>query len=169
MAKEWACELLSRNNMSNEKIIAASIGITDYCMSIRESDSKKYEEIIEHMIELYYSNQDEIVQNNIIFTLSQLEDFALLSRIIKSDHVDFYQKVTAVEYNVNTMLNILENNPSDQNLEVIVEAMKIFPWKVIGNKIQDDMKKGIINSNDEIERILDLIDKKGLDLKGEIS
>jgi len=67
------------------------------------------------------------------------------------------------------MLNILENNPSDQNLEVIVEAMKIFPWKVIGNKIQDDMKKGIINSNDEIERILDLIDKKGLDLKGEIS
>jgi hypothetical protein len=122
------------------------------------------------------SKKDDKLQDCAVFALSDMTDSDAITAIIKNNNVDESLKVYAIDQNYNTLLEMAKLVNSDQETDVICDAVKIYPLKGLKNSLSEIKSKVSSNQisglkNDElvtqvitkIDTAIALIEKEGAD------
>lgn len=142
-AYEIANEIIDdRKNKSKHQISGALKIKSKY---ISEFDLDNEEEIKEEFINLcmnYIDNtidnkkdaDENSIRNSSIYVLRDLSDKNAIFKIINSENIEESEKVYCLKYNFDVVKNVLENNPSKEDIENVLKANQLRPFT--------DYKKG---------------------------
>ena len=122
------------------------------------------------------SKKDDKLQNCAVFALSDMTDSNAITAIIKNNHMDESLKVYAIDQNYNTLLEMSKSDITLQNIDIICEAVKIYPLNGLKQSLID-YKLSVSSTglsrlqNDEltkqtvskIDTAIALIEKEGVD------
>jgi hypothetical protein len=122
------------------------------------------------------SKKDDKLQDCAVFALSDMTDSDAITAIIKNNNMDESLKVYAVDQNYNTLLEMANSTNSDQEIDVICDAVKIYPLKGLKNslseiksKVSSNQLSGLKNGElvtqtiTKIDTAIALIEKEGAD------
>lgn len=127
-AYEISQSILSNYNIqSNKKVSAAQKAIVQYFKDNKILDKSNKNNFINLCLEIINNTQDSLLKDSSAFALSDLRDKESIIEIVKNDSIDRELKVFAIDQNFMTLNEILLNNPSAENIEVVVKAMEIMP------------------------------------------
>ncbi|WXR62860.1 hypothetical protein WG909_06530 [Peptostreptococcaceae bacterium AGR-M142] len=142
-AYEIANEIIDdRKNKSKHQISGALKIKSKY---ISEFDLDNEEEIKEEFINLcmnYIDNtidnkkdaDENSIRNSSIYALRDLSDKNAIFKIINSENIEESEKVYCLKYNFDVIKNVIENNPSKEDIENVLKANELRPFT--------DYKKG---------------------------
>lgn len=142
-AYEIANEIIDdRKNKSKHQISGALKIKSKY---ISEFNLDNEEEIKEEFINLcmnYIDNtidnkkdaDENSIRNSSIYALRDLSDKNAIFKIINSENIEESEKVYCLKYNFDVIKNVIENNPSKEDIENVLKANELRPFT--------DYKKG---------------------------
>lgn len=81
----------------------------------------------EKIIEKAYAENDETLLNTVVFSLADMRYSKAVYSIINNLYVEETIKKFCIEQNYQTFIDVLQNNPSDYDIRMAVNAMKIYP------------------------------------------
>lgn len=70
---------------------------------------------------------DEVARDTIIFALSDMMKEESISYIVKSTKIDNVAKGYCIDQNFSVLQEMIKNDPTVERVELVLEAMKIFP------------------------------------------
>lgn len=161
-AIELARNTILSESPSESKVLAATVCISDYYLENIQKNPQECALIIDTLWKFYDECTDEIVKNNIVYALARTNDFKTFADIIRDPGMNFYLKVSAVEFNKDKMVEMLAQDIQNEQLDVILEAMQIAPWKCVGIALNDSIKEGRIKTNEELTKIIHFIEEEGI-------
>lgn len=149
--------LLNIDSMyTNEKIVGNLIGSGNFVKNNKNYLSRSdIEKIEDKIIDVYYNSDNELVQDQAIYALSNMCDFDVFTNIIGNDEYDFLLKVSAIEKNVKVILNKLESKPTEEELVTILKAMNLHPISDVGDKLEtldiSSLSKNVLDMKTQTE------------------
>ncbi len=138
--------LSNYKNQSPKKISAALKSTAKYFRSDKSKNSELKSEFINVCLDVINTTQDEILKDTSIFALSDLMDQEAITKIIDNSAIDEQLKVFSVDQNVIVLKNILLNNPTEEEIKIVVEAMEILPIIDLVEPLEE-VKKTITDKN----------------------
>lgn len=129
-------DYIEGENLSDEKQIASYLAIGEYFKNY-EIDEDEKNKTIKRMKSDFKTENNEKVKEQVIYSLSKMNDKELLKSIIYDENIDYELKITAVNRNRGLLINILNSKTTSEDLELVIEAMKISPIVEIGKKMAE--------------------------------
>jgi len=130
---------------SKEKVMASLKSTAKYLKHNKDKDLEN--EFIKLSFEIIENNDDNVLKDAALFSVSDLMSKDAISEIIKNKSVDRELKVFSIDQNFMTLKDILINNPTESDIEIVVEAMELMP---------------IVDLLEDIEKVMDNIKDKNL-------
>lgn len=97
------------------------------------------------------SKKDDKLQDCAVFALSDMTDSDAITAIIKNNNMDESLKVYAVDQNYNTLLEMAKSANSEQETDVICDAVNIYPLKGLKNSLSEIKSKVSSNQMSEFK------------------
>ncbi|SHH76657.1 hypothetical protein [Clostridium grantii] len=157
--------LANYKSQSKYKVSAAQKATVQYLKDKKSTNKDIKNKFISSCVEIYNTTDDSVLKDSSIFALSDLMDKEAVIEIINNESVDEELKMFAIDQNFMTLNEILLNNPTETDIETVIEAMEIMPIKDLVESLEK-AKKYISNSellkrcNDEL-KIMKLNGSKG--------
>lgn len=138
--------LSNYKNESKDKVSAAQKATIQYLKDNKLVNKEDKESFIALCYEIINSTEDVALKDSSTFALSDLRDAHSIISIIKNPSIDRELKVFSIDQNFMTLNEILLSDPSESNIEAVVQAMEILP---ISDLIQplEEAKNNISNDN----------------------
>ncbi|OEH86073.1 hypothetical protein BHU72_14685 [Desulfuribacillus stibiiarsenatis] len=114
------------DKIQNERVRSAVKAKVEFFRH-NKSLTKESDAFISLCIELLENPSYELMKDTAIFSLSELQNEAAISYILSSNDVEDYLKVYCIDQNYTTLLSMINNNLSDENIEIVIKAMNIYP------------------------------------------
>jgi len=163
-ANQLAEEILSNLNQSSKIELEAALKSKAIFLKTAKEKDQNYENLEKQFIQLNLdilkNSNDPELKDTAVFALSDLGSKNALKTILKSEFIDRELKVFAVDQNFMTLKRILENHPTREELNLVIQAMDILPitdlaepLKHIAGKVKElDFKKKIEETIANIEK-----------------
>jgi hypothetical protein len=100
-----------------------------------QKKKKEFIEICVHIINT--STKENKLQDCAIFALSDMTDSDAIAAIVKDNNMDESLKVYAIDQNLNTLLEMAKSVDSEQEIDTVCDAMKIYPLKALRNSLSE--------------------------------
>jgi hypothetical protein len=128
-AYELSYEILK--NKENESAAAISAALNAYSMFLKENKDmdqyQKFESVfIEISKDLLKGRKGQTLAETAFFSLSDLMSENGIFTILDS-HIELQSKSYAVDQNYSVLKDVLANDPSEQEIKLVLKAMKIYP------------------------------------------
>lgn len=106
-------------------------------------------------------SNDSTVTDTVIFALSDMLSEESISYIINSDKIDSAAKVFCVNENYSTLKDMLGSEATEEEIETVLHAMKIFPIAEMEEPLRNliDKKSQIASTNDRVNITSELEDR----------
>lgn len=156
------------SRISDEKYIAAFLGFTEYYEKnfddedVKSEISSTKENFISIMRSLYNTTSNNLLKDQIIYAMARMKDFDLFSYIIMSEDIDFYLKVSAIERNIDLLINKVSTAKSAEELSTVAYAMKLHPIVEVGNELKKLISKKQFIVTKDILELADYIEQNGI-------
>ena len=150
----------SEKRKSAQKLIAACVGISSDQWN--KFDEHEKNNILSNVKILYNSTKNTLLKDQIIYMLSRTNDFDVFEAIINSESVDFELKVSAIERNIQMLMDISLAPSSVREIECLKQAMKLHPIIEIGENLEKLLNEGKIKSDKELNEIVRHIETNGM-------
>jgi len=94
--------------------------------------------------------------------MANLKDFDVFTYIINSNEIDKDLKITAIQQNLNVMLEKIDGSFSTEELNLILTAMQIHPIFEIGDALAAALEKNQVpkEKEKEVEEVIRFIKEK---------
>lgn len=129
-----------------------------------ELDKKEFVDFCKDII---IKNNDKDLTDMTIYSLSDTRNIEAVRFLTYNESIDSTVKVGCLYDNYDTFKEMLENNPSVENMELAIDAMLIMPIKEIKPLLEKEKEK--INGNEELltkyTKAIDLIDAEGVNAR----
>lgn len=147
-AYEISNKILSNyKSETNEKISAALKSTAQYLRN-NKSNIKDYLDLEKNYIDSSFNimnnTGDKFLKDSAFFSVSDLMSKEAIKSIIKNETINKEHKVLAVDQNFFALKEILNNNPSKEDIEIVVEAMELLPI----TDLVEDLEKVIDDVSD---------------------
>lgn len=119
---------LIENKEENEKLRIAIKVIS--LQMVESEDIGEKDKWVSYCIKVFdkaISENNESMSNTVIFALSDMHYEKALYEIIKNEKVDDAMKKFCIMQNYQVIINVLENNPSKEDIGMAIEAMTLIP------------------------------------------
>lgn len=151
-----------KNNITDEKMWVACLGIGEYYSQFKNSNTQK-QDIVEEMKRLYDATDSDFLKDKIIYSLSNMEDFDVFAYIINNEHIDDILKVSAIERNVELLVHKAKSKMSQEELDCIVTAMEIHPILDVGKVLQQSVESGMVLAKQDLSNTIKYIENNGIE------
>lgn len=152
--------LLSSQKVTDEKLIASYIGIGEYYNKKKSDNVKNI--IVEKMKNEFKRNNNEMVKDNIIYSLAKMNDLNILKYIINSKDIDKELKVSAIERNLVLLIETIQNDISEENLDFVLDVMQVHPITDINNDLKKLTTNYQFSNNKKLLDTISYIEKNGI-------
>lgn len=125
-------------------------------VSLSEIDS-----FISFCMHQYNESNNETFKNAMLFSLMDINHIGAVRTIIFNKDIDDMLKTACVVRNYQTFLNILDKEVSNEDVNCIIEAMKISPIKEIGFLLKENVLSDELYNNSELDEVVDKIISNG--------
>jgi len=112
--------------------------------------------IVELCIELFENPHIEQMKDTAIFALSEIKHEKSIVYIINSKEIENHIKAFCIDQNFTTLTSMLYDNPTEKNIETLIEAMNIYPIVDLIEPLKDK-----INASNNAFKISELKEQKG--------
>ena len=163
MAFDIASDVLMSNtqNITDEQLISSFLGLGEY-YSKYTGDKEQKDKIIGTMKDLFNTSQSEIVKDNIIYSMARMNDFEVFKYIIDSENIDTALKISAIERNIDLLVEKASTEASEEDLSCIESAMKIHPILEVGEALKTISDKGFQTKSLDLSEIIKYIENNGI-------
>lgn len=146
-----SCKYFKENNKNNKNNIGKNVS---------EEEKKLYEELIY----IFNESDDKNIKDASIFSMSDTRSPIAIKEILNQKNIDKDVRLFAIDQNYMILEEILKNNPSEDDIYMVISAMKELPI----NNLKDEFDNILSNiSNDklkkEINNVIDIINLQGRD------
>lgn len=137
---------LIENKEENEKL---RIAIKVISAQMAESkDNIEKDKWVSYCLEIYekaIAEKDTLMCDTVMFSLSDMYYEKALYEIIENKNVDDAIKKFCIGQNYKVIINVLENNPSKEDIEMAIKAMTLMPIDKTVYVLDDVVKNSKIN------------------------
>lgn len=163
MAFEIASKMLlgESQKISDNKFLSIFLGIGEYYSKYDIKDGQK-DLIIEKMKELFNISENDIIKDNIVYSMARMQDFELFKYIIESENIDTELKISTIERNINLLVEKASIKTSQDELFYIIKAMRIHPILEVGEALKTSSAKGLQTESSELFEIIEYIKNNGI-------
>ncbi|WP_316568829.1 hypothetical protein [Neobacillus sp. YIM B06451] len=139
-----ASEILSNLDVSSKDKVSAALKSTAKYLKKQPLNHKNYAKTEEDFLNLSFkiidTNDDTYLKDSAFFAVSELQSKKAIKKIIESNSVDKELKVFAIDQNFVTLKEILQNNPTESDIKVVIEAMNLYPIVDLAEALDNAMK-----------------------------
>ena len=157
--------VLSKKSTTDSKLISALLGLGEFYDTVKDDDKNK-EETINIMKDIYSSSDNSLVKDNVIYSLTRMNDFEVFTFIINNEEIDLLLKVSTIERNSELLIKMItdtNNSLSVYDAYIIDKAMRMHPIVEIGEALREAFSNNKHSSLfDNKENLLDFIEKNGI-------
>ena len=156
-----ALEILAdKKQISDAKLKMASLTISEYFNTHKGESAEK--KAVAEKLKSFQSNAGELVKDQLIYAMANLKDFDVFTYIINSNEIDKDLKITAIQQNLNVMLEKIDSGLSAEELNLILTAMQIHPIFEIGDALAAALEKNQVpkEKEKEVEEVIRFIKEK---------
>ena len=150
---------------TDEKYIASFLGIASFLEKNR-NDAKFIEttntKLIPAIKKIYNTTDNQSLKDQAIYAIARICDFETFSSIINSDDIDVELKLSTIERNINLMLKKINSSTSNEEISVILDAMKIYPITDIADALEKAIESDKITKSDDIVKTIEYIRQSGI-------
>ena len=141
------------------QVVALEISNQQNTKSLNKADKELLLKVAQ---DTFYKSNDPVMKDAMIFSLANANDIDALEFIINCPKVDNIMKITSVERNYAVLRDLLNNEPTVENIDFVVDCMKILPI--------NQLEKPLLDAKTKISAKLSLsMDKEFKDVIQEIS
>lgn len=151
---------------SGEEISGAILVKSNY---LKEKNKKKLdvtketEDFLGEALQIFNETNDLSIKDAIAYSISDVRSEKTIKNLIKNYNLDKEVKMFAIDQNYMVLEDILKNNPSEEDIYMVIECMKVLPI----NDFKDEFENLLKASSDknlikEINNILTLINQEGI-------
>ncbi|RDU38903.1 hypothetical protein DRW41_04940 [Neobacillus piezotolerans] len=137
-------EILSNLNVAPKDKVSAALKSTAKYLKKQSptpnNDSKAEEDFLNISFNLIETSNDGYLKDSAFFAVSDLQSEKAMKKIIESNSVDRELKVFAIDQNFATLKKMLQTNPTESDIKVAVEAMKLYPIVDLAEALENAMK-----------------------------
>ncbi|MBO5321993.1 MAG: hypothetical protein J6B22_05245 [Clostridia bacterium] len=150
MALEVSDKILENSSHYNEDNIRAAITVkSNYYKELSMVDSKKdiekeKSEFIDFCTSQYKKASDDKLKDSAVFSLMNIRDYDAVKAIILDPTIDEELKVACVSRNPKTFIDVINGNPTKEDVEFILDCMEIYPLK----ELAEPMREKLISNSD---------------------
>ncbi len=127
IASDIADELLKNYTKEQPEKVRAAIKVKAEQLRKDASKDNEKSKFIQILIDLFNGSNDELMKDTVVFALSDLRDETAISIIVANKDIDRSIKMYCIDQNYSTLLKMVESNPTDTNIETVIQAMNIYP------------------------------------------
>ena len=156
-----ALEILAdKKQISDTKLKMAALAISEYFDTHKGESAEK--RVIAEKLKSFQSSASELVKDQLIYAMANLKDFDVFTYIINSNEIDKDLKITAIQQNLNVMLEKIDGSFSTEELNLILTAMQIHPIFEIGDALAAALEKNQVpkEKEKEVEEVIRFIKEK---------
>lgn len=167
-AYEISKNIIANNKNKTEEEVSGAILVTSKYLkekkNNKENINKEMEEFLDESLEIFNDSSNRSIKDAIAYSISDIKSEKTIKSLLKDYKLDNEVKMFAIDQNYMILENILKNNPSEDDIYMVIESMKTLPIKDF-----EDEFKGLLESQSnnkllkEINSVLDLINKQGID------
>lgn len=159
-------EFVNSDNVtiSEEKYISICLGIANYY-----EENQTYEDIeamkniyIPMIKKIFEDGQSTHVKDQAIYALGRICDYDLFMWLIENENIDHELKISVIERNYRPMKRWIEAAKSENDIQAVLEAMKILPILEIAGALEESIHQGNLKQTDEMISLIDYIRKNGI-------
>ncbi len=164
---EIANDIIKNREDYNNAAIRASIQIvSNYFQDLALSESKQEaesekSEFINFCTSIFHSATDEKLKDTTVFSLINMLDYEAVKTVINNPNIDFDLKITCISRNYKTLADVIENNPTKDDVEFIISAMEIAPIKDLAPVIEENLLSNKNFNSEKLNNIIVSIEKNG--------
>lgn len=146
---------ISKNILANYKSeskykVSAALNATTKYLKNNKTKNKDLivaeESLINLCLEITNTTNDASLKDAAVFVLSELKSKESISEIIKDKSVDRILKVSSINENFIQLKEMLLNNPTEAEIETVIDAMEILPIKDLAEDLEKALK-GVENTD----------------------
>ncbi|WP_368292736.1 hypothetical protein [Dehalobacter sp. TBBPA1] len=157
--------LADYHNQQTEKVRAAiKVKAKQFSNEIKEI-SKEKNQFTQMCFDIFNTSDDQIMKDTVIFAVSELKDEAAITNIVRNEKIDRPVKAYCIDQNYSTLLRMIKNNPTDKNIETVIQAMNIYPIKDLLSPLKEAIDKSDSKNNFSklVEQEANPVNEKWLD------
>ncbi|MGD7052943.1 hypothetical protein [Sutcliffiella horikoshii] len=153
--------LASKKTSSPEKLSASLKVMANHYR--KNNNSVKSKELIRYSEKIIETSKDEVLKDSAVFAVSDLMNAEAIISLINNENVDRQLKAFSIDQNYMILDDILENSPTELEIEAVIKAMQIYPISDLSINLEK-ASKSTSNKNliKEIQDTLDFIEKNGV-------
>lgn len=137
--------LIQRKVQPDEKVSAALRATAKYLNEISPSKINSHESLeknfIELCLEIINSTNNLELKDSAFFAISEIGTYSALKEIINNNTFDRAMKRYGIHQNFMVLIEVLENNPSSEDIELVIEALRIYPIIEIAESLERVMSQ----------------------------
>lgn len=167
MANQLAENILSNiSNASKYELAAALKSRAAYLKNVKSIDKNfayLEDQFIQLSLDLIKNSNDRYLQDSAFFALSELGSKKAMKSILESEFIDHELKVFAVDQNFMNLKHLLNNQPTIEDIELVIQAMGLLPitdlseqLKNIASQVTDE------NLKQKIDETIKNIEQNGI-------
>ncbi|WP_409276122.1 hypothetical protein V1499_11040 [Neobacillus sp. SCS-31] len=139
-----ASEILSNLDVASKDKVSAALKSTAQYLKKHPSNHKNYAKTEEDFLNLSFkiidTNDDAYLKDSAFFAVSDLQSKKAIKKIIESKSIDKELKVFAIDQNFATLKEMLQTNPTESDIKVVIEAMNLYPIVDLAKPLDDAIK-----------------------------
>lgn len=144
-ASDIAYKLIETEEQNEKLRIAIKVISEQFAQS---DDIKEKDEWIAYCMDVFEkssASKNDLMQETIVFALSDMFYSKALYEIINNDQIDNSLKVSSIGQNYKVIIDVLEKEPSKNDIEMAIKAMTIYPI----DKTVDALKSAVSKSGEK--------------------
>lgn len=147
--------------ITDEKLLSSLLGIGEYYSKYDVNDKQK-ELVIEKMKKMFNTEKDEIIKDNIVYSMARMRDFEVFKYVIESENIDTELKVSTIERNIDLLVKKASISTSGDELSYIEKAMRIHPILEVGEALKKSMDKKVKTEDSNLSETIRYIENNGV-------
>lgn len=161
-----AKNVVNDDNATDSKLISAFLGLGEYYGDL-DSDKRFKDVLTTRMKNIYSTSSNSLVKDNVIYSLSRMNDFEMFKFILDNKEIDLALKFSSIERNAHLMIQKISNfNHSESNIDdmhYIEKAMRLHPLIEVGDALKTAISKNRTQRDLFIDSdIIEYIDDQGI-------
>lgn len=155
------------STLTDKDWIAVIRGLANYYYKVasEKMDERCYdgeeEIVINRLWELFYVTKNERLKDQIIYALAEIGKFSEYQKILYAEDIDDLVKISAIERNMNALRIAAEKADNLDELQVVIDSMKIYPINEIGDALKE-FSSIHPESEAELQGIIQFIEAEGI-------
>ena len=163
-----ANQIINSYSTYGEDAIRAAVMVkSNYFRDLKLAGSQKNvsaekKNYINFCIRKFNASQDDVFKDAMVFSLIDMLDFDAVKEIINHKNIDHLLKTTCISRNYLTFAEVINNNPSEEDIELLLTAMEMAPIRDLVGLMREKLAANATYQSDRLNNVLTIMETQGI-------